>query len=83
MSDDWGLLDKDGAAEPICQECETPVEWIVCEACDGDGEYECYEEDPLWYDPDDTKPCPQCAGIGGWYICPYCISQGVTEGQWI
>ena len=83
MSDDYGFLDKNGAADPICEECESPVEWVECEACGGEGEYECYEEDPMWYDPDDTKPCPQCGGVGGWYVCPTCVAEGITEGHWI
>lgn len=71
MSDDWGLLDKDGAAEPTCSVCEGELEWIECGNCE-DGEHDAYELDPLWYDEGDTIACAQCGGAGGWYWCPTC-----------
>lgn len=43
-----------------------------CTWCDGEGESppgELYEEDPLWYDQDDTAPCHHCEGAGGWTFC--------------
>lgn len=72
MADDYGLLDKDGDAGPICSECEGGLEWVECEQCGGEGEYECYDDDPEYYNEDDTKPCAQCGGVGGWYWCPEC-----------
>lgn len=43
-----------------------------CGACGGEGitgPGELYEEDPLWYDEDDYKPCHQCGGEGSWMLC--------------
>ncbi len=44
---------------------------IACEQCDdgytADGEL--HEQDPLWYDEDDTEPCDSCHGAGGWFVC--------------
>lgn len=50
----------------------TRVHHAECEQCGGDGEYDAYELDPLWYDPNDTEPCAQCGGAGGWYWCDVC-----------
>ena len=72
MADDWGLLDKDGAAPACCATCEQELDWVECEACGGEGEYDCYEEDPMWYGPGDMKACAQCGGTGGWYWCAAC-----------
>lgn len=72
MADDYALLDKDIAAGPYCSTCGDALEWVECEQCGGEGEYECYEDDPMWYDEDDTKPCAQCGGAGGWYWCETC-----------
>jgi hypothetical protein len=55
-----------------CSACGSDLEWVDCEHCGGEGEYECYEEDPLWYDEDDMKACAQCGGTGGWYWCGIC-----------
>jgi hypothetical protein len=55
---------------PICPICGLEEEWEDCEVCNGNSEYECYDEDPLWYDPGDTEPCPECGGGGGWSLCP-------------
>ena len=74
MADDWGLMEN--YDEPArCSECEGRLEWAECEQCGGEGEYDCYEEDPLWYDEGDTKPCAQCGGAGGWYWCPQCSQE--------
>ena len=55
-----------------CARCGSSVTEEVCSWCGGDGETqpgELYEEDPLWYDEDDTEPCHQCGGEGGWARC--------------
>ena len=54
----------------FCLVCGAPLEWEDCCDCGGDGYREVYEEDPLWYDPGDTKPCFLCDGQGGWWTCP-------------
>lgn len=30
------------------------------------------DEDPLWYDRDDTEDCSTCDGDGGWLVCSHC-----------
>lgn len=55
-----------------CARCGSSLEWISCEHCGGEGMTELgelYEEDPLWYDPDDTEPCYQCGGEAAWPVC--------------
>ncbi len=60
-----------------CRFCGAPLEWVECDACGGEGEYDAYETDPLWYDPDDTAPCPQCEGDGGWWWCYRCAKVSI------
>lgn len=58
--------------ESQCARCGSSTEPESCGRCGGEGYTdpgELYEEDPLWYDPDDTAPCHQCGGEGGWQIC--------------
>ena len=58
--------------EPQCARCGSSTDFTECGQCGGDGftsPGELYEEDPLWYDPDDVKPCCQCGGDGGWTVC--------------
>jgi hypothetical protein len=55
-----------------CARCGSSVSWVDCSACGGEGctaPGELYEEDPLWYDEDDTKPCHQCGGAASWPVC--------------
>ena len=55
-----------------CARCGGSTEWRECESCGGEGESwpgALYEEDPLWYDEDDTRPCDVCRGRGGWQRC--------------
>lgn len=57
-----------------CARCGSSLVWEECSACGGEGMTapgQLYEEDPLWYDPDDTKPCHQCGGEASF---PCCIS---------
>lgn len=57
-----------------CARCGSSLDWILCEACGGEGitgPGELYEEDPLWYDKDDYEACHQCGGKASW---PQCIS---------
>jgi predicted amidophosphoribosyltransferase len=73
MADDYGLLDNDEQMA-TCSQCEAELEWVVCEQCGGEGEYDCYDDDPMWFEPDDTEPCALCGGAGGWYWCGVCKS---------
>lgn len=55
-----------------CGRCGGEMERVVCERCDGEGLTrfgELYEEDPLWYTPNDKEQCGDCAGAGGWWRC--------------
>lgn len=61
-----------GEWECQCARCGSSVEFDSCNRCGGDGWTaigELYEEDPLWYDVDDIRPCYDCGGECGWYFC--------------
>lgn len=51
-----------------CKICGEELQWNECTECE-DGYYDAYEEDPLWYEPGEVKPCPTCKGKGGWNVC--------------
>jgi hypothetical protein len=74
MSDDWGLLDKDGDAEPTCPKCENILEWVECDRCGGEGldGHDCGEDTCACLDPEPNEQCEQCSGEGGWYRCWRC-----------
>lgn len=53
-----------------CPTCGCGMEWQDCwNGCD-EGYLSLYDEDPLWYDEDDTEVCSVCDGRGGWWVCP-------------
>jgi hypothetical protein len=55
-----------------CARCGSSVTRVDCWKCGGEGESapgELYEQDPLWYDEDDTETCDVCGGTGGWLRC--------------
>jgi hypothetical protein len=59
-------------SEPTCGHCGGNMVRVECESCLGEGESEpgdLYEEDPLWYEPDDVRVCHVCEGRGGWWRC--------------
>lgn len=67
-----------------CQRCKCcSLEWVDCWSCGGAGGTEpgdLYDEDPLWYSPDDTEDCQICEGAGGWNDCiGRCNDNGVHE----
>lgn len=67
-----GLQTDDGymdASDPVCPQCGRFAVWEDCYMCGGEGEFDAYDDDPLWYDPGDTETCPECNGRGGWWIC--------------
>lgn len=35
-----------------------------------DGFFNMHDDDPLWYDEDDTEMCDICEGRGGYWVCP-------------
>ena len=57
--------------EPGCATCGGEMVRVRCDHCeDGFTEPgELHEEDPLWYDEDDTMACVVCDGTGGWWVC--------------
>lgn len=59
----------------FCQQCGAGLDYEECPDCDGEGETEpgyLYEQDPLWYDEEDTEPCSTCDGAGRWPVCYAC-----------
>lgn len=57
-----------------CARCGSDLDWEECNDCGGEGRTapgELHEEDPLWYDPGDTRPCYSCGGKASW---PWCLS---------
>lgn len=57
-----------------CPNCgHEPTHRRLCQNLDcDDGFIDCYDEDPLWYDPGDTEICPDCQGTGVERWCPKC-----------
>lgn len=56
-----------------CLMCGYEMEWIGCWNCGGQGYFDdetLMDEDPLFYDEDDTEACDVCRRAGGWWICP-------------
>lgn len=53
---------------PRCNICGEEKEWTECYYCDGMGEYDETDTDPL--EGDQFALCPECAGRGGWWACP-------------
>lgn len=52
-----------------CPRCGGSATWEECSSCGGDGYYDGYEDDPLWYEPGEIEMCEQCDGRGGWWLC--------------
>jgi hypothetical protein len=53
----------------FCKLCGSSMAWEDCWYCGGAGEFDLYDEDPLYYDEDDTERCEECKGRGGYYVC--------------
>ena len=66
--DDYDEDIEYGSGKP-CPHCGEEVGWSDCWNCGGEGAWDGYEEDPLWYDPGDEVTCSYCHGKGGFYIC--------------
>lgn len=64
---------------PVCRCCEMDTHWCNCPQCGGEGDFDGYDEDPMWYDPGDMVPCGYCNGRGGWSV-HYCIG-GCIDGK--
>lgn len=50
---------------PRCRCCELiPNQDDSCWNCGGEGYFDLYDEDPLWYDEDEIEMCSECKGSG-------------------
>jgi hypothetical protein len=70
MSDDYDDATDLCVDCPRCGCCGLMLR--TCWQCGGDGETEpgeLYDQDPLWYDPDETAPCHVCGGAGHFKFC--------------
>lgn len=68
----------------LCPACDWEMIWTDCDLCGGEGYFDwetLQEQDPLWYQPDDTERCEQCSGRGGWWWCdnPDCPRKASEE----
>lgn len=54
-----------------CSACGRSMREASCWKCLGAGEFDLYEEDPLWYDFGDFEVCDECDGVGVnlWCLC--------------
>lgn len=68
MNDEQMHMDAE-PFEPACEICGSDLWWEPCDQCGGEGFREVYEDDPMWYDEDDTETCDWCLGHGGHYFC--------------
>lgn len=74
------ILELEEQTEVVCcKNCGNEKWWVDCPDCGGEGYHELYDEDPLWYDPDDTEDCSTCAGDGGWLSCPTCLPEAFSD----
>lgn len=64
---------------PECPRCGNATDWLPCWNCGGDGGFDGYDDDPLWYDEGDVIVCGHCHGTGGWWMCGRC-GQYLGEG---
>lgn len=65
--DDWEYSERQ------CPKCQSEMRTRECNDCGGEGfRDDLYEEDPLWYDEDDTEPCHTCAQKGHETWCGEC-----------
>ena len=63
-----------------CSICGAELEWVDCyNGCD-DGEFDGYEEDPMWYSPGETYRCEVCKGRGGYLECPNLPHKDIPDG---
>lgn len=85
MTADWEYSDLN------CPKCNVGMRARSCESCAGEGFIELYDEDPLWYDEDDTEVCDRCNGHGvetwcgecGWDETFKCFMSKDYEAAWL
>ncbi len=48
-----------------------------CDDCEGEGEINMFEADPLWYgsEEDGWETCETCSGKGYWWVCEKCSKE--------
>jgi DnaJ-class molecular chaperone len=63
--------------DPLCPRCGSDdMEWEECYVCDGEGEFDAYDDDPINYAPgEEYEMCRECSGNGGFLVCQSCISR--------
>lgn len=61
-------------SDDSCPRCgHTPTRYRDCSVLDcEDGFISLYDDDPLWYDEDETEMCRECYGTGVERWCPAC-----------
>lgn len=64
--------DEVETVEEPCPNCGHELFTRTCSDCGGEGYWDAYELDPLWYDEGDTVPCGLCGGDGNFLWCPRC-----------
>lgn len=55
---------------PVCGLCRQDIEYEDCFNCGGEGGRDLYEDDPVYYSPDDWEDCSECRGNGTLAWCP-------------
>lgn len=65
-----------------CPNCDHHLFCCTCTDCGGEGGYDGYEEDPLWYDAGDMIPCSNCRGRGYHEWCPRCRWDACVPNNW-
>lgn len=57
--------------EDFCPvKCGCGGERIECWQCGGEGEFDCYDDDPINYAPgEEFEACEICRGSGGYWMC--------------
>lgn len=68
-SDLLGAMYRGSDGAMTCALCHCEMEWEHCGDCGGEGWNDAYEDDPNYYQPEDTKPCHMCDGRGGSWWC--------------
>lgn len=53
----------------LCCLCDNEADWRDCDACNGDGFLDAYEDDPINNSPGDEVNCHMCGGNGGDHVC--------------
>lgn len=55
-----------------CPKCGNEYEFVTCWNCDGEGQFDLYEEDPINESPGTFETCDECDGEGEIEYCHQC-----------